>query len=103
MRDEELRRRIEQSARNLHNHPVRVFGYRRFAGRRHLGQVQRPHHSSRQNIQIAGRCLRNGADETPSTALPKPDAALTVVDDHIQPLSLSRKQRLSMTEGIQIP
>lgn len=103
MRDEELRRRIKRSARNLHNHSVRVSGYRRFAGKRHLGQVQQPRHSSRQNIQIVGRCRRNGADETASTALPKPDAALTVVDDRIQPLSLSRKPRLAKTEGVQIP
>lgn len=98
--DEELRRRIKQSARNLHNHAARVFEYtddlleESIAVKRN-DLVTLPFKISKLPNDTAGMA--------PMKRQALGFAARTVIDDRIQPLSLSRKQRLAMTEGVQIP
>jgi len=153
-RDEELRQRVEQRVRNLHNREVRVFGYtdemHRWMKTADLfigkpgglttaealasglpmcvfnpipGQEERNcDHLLEEGIAVKCNDLitlpfkiskllddpgRMAEMKLRALRFAKPDAAQTVVrtliEDRLQPLSLSRKQRLAMAETGQIP
>jgi processive 1,2-diacylglycerol beta-glucosyltransferase len=153
-RDEELRQRVEQRVRNLHNREVRVFGYtdemHRWMKTADLfigkpgglttaealasglpmcvfnpipGQEERNcDHLLEEGIAVKCNDLitlpfkiskllddpaRMAEMKLRALRFAKPDAAQTVVrtliEDRLQPLSLSRKQRLAMAETAQIP
>jgi processive 1,2-diacylglycerol beta-glucosyltransferase len=152
-RDEELRQRVEQRVRNLHNREVRVFGYtdemHRWMKTADLfigkpgglttaeavasglpmcvfnpipGQEERNcDHLLEEGIAVKCNDLitlpykiskllddpaRMAQMKLQALRFAKPDAAQTVVrtliEDRLQPLSLSRKQRLAMVETAQI-
>jgi processive 1,2-diacylglycerol beta-glucosyltransferase len=153
-RDEELKRRVEQRVRNLHDRAVRVFGYtdemHRWMKTADLfigkpgglttaeavasglpmcvfnpipGQEERNcDHLLEEGIAVKCNDLitlpfkiskllddpaRMAQMKLQALRFAKPDAAQTVVrtliEDRLQPLSLSRKQRLTMAENTQIP
>ena len=153
-RDEELRQRVEQRVRNLHNREVRVFGYtdemHRWMKTADLfigkpgglttaeavasglpmcvfnpipGQEERNcDHLLEEGIAVKCNDLitlpfkiskllddpaRMAEMKLRALRFAKPDAAQTVVrtliEDRLQPLSLSRKQRLAMAETAKIP